>query len=50
MSYYGVFDGHAGARAAMYCADQLHTNVAAGFPKGKYAPWPGDEFLELLCP
>lgn len=32
--YYGVFDGHAGPRAAQFAADNLHKNIILKFPKG----------------
>ena len=32
ISYYGVFDGHAGAKAATYCADELHTHIMKKWP------------------
>jgi serine/threonine protein phosphatase PrpC len=28
-AYYAVFDGHAGARAAQYCADHMHVTLAS---------------------
>ncbi len=34
MCYYGVFDGHAGHRAAQFAADHLHKNIVLKFPKG----------------
>ena len=34
MCYYGVFDGHAGPRAAQFAADHLHKNIILKFPKG----------------
>ena len=33
MSYFGVFDGHAGHRAADYAAKNLHTILADRFSK-----------------
>ncbi|CAH3038494.1 unnamed protein product [Porites lobata] len=35
MCYYGVFDGHAGPRAAQFAADHLHKNIILKFPKGE---------------
>ncbi|XP_078373744.1 integrin-linked kinase-associated serine/threonine phosphatase 2C-like isoform X1 [Oculina patagonica] len=37
MCYYGVFDGHAGHRAAQFAADHLHKNIVLKFPKGESA-------------
>ncbi|XP_015928660.2 integrin-linked kinase-associated serine/threonine phosphatase 2C isoform X1 [Parasteatoda tepidariorum] len=34
LSYYAVFDGHGGARASKFAANQLHTHLAQKFPKG----------------
>jgi integrin-linked kinase-associated serine/threonine phosphatase 2C len=32
-SYYAVFDGHAGTRAAEYCAENMHKILADKFSK-----------------
>lgn len=37
MCYYGVFDGHAGHRAAQFAANHLHDNIILKFPKGETA-------------
>ena len=34
LSFYGVYDGHAGDKASKYCAQILHKNLAEKFPKG----------------
>ena len=34
MCYYGVFDGHAGPKAAQFAAEHLHKNIVLKFPKG----------------
>uniref|UniRef100_T1JHL8 PPM-type phosphatase domain-containing protein n=1 Tax=Strigamia maritima TaxID=126957 RepID=T1JHL8_STRMM len=34
LHFYGVFDGHGGARASKFVADHLHHNIALKFPKG----------------
>jgi integrin-linked kinase-associated serine/threonine phosphatase 2C len=34
IGYYGLFDGHAGARASHFAADKLHENIVTKFPKG----------------
>lgn len=34
MCYYGVFDGHAGPKAAQFAAEYLHKNIVLKFPKG----------------
>lgn len=33
ISYYGVFDGHAGPRASQYAAENLHKNIISKLPK-----------------
>ncbi len=33
MSYYAVFDGHAGDRASVYCAENIHKILADKFSK-----------------
>ncbi len=33
MSYYAVFDGHAGDRASIYCAENIHKILADKFSK-----------------
>ncbi|XP_070685020.1 integrin-linked kinase-associated serine/threonine phosphatase 2C isoform X1 [Pempheris klunzingeri] len=35
VSYFGVFDGHGGARASRYAAENLHHNLAKKFPSGE---------------
>uniref|UniRef100_UPI00398EF4D5 integrin-linked kinase-associated serine/threonine phosphatase 2C isoform X2 n=1 Tax=Pristiophorus japonicus TaxID=55135 RepID=UPI00398EF4D5 len=35
LSYFAVFDGHAGIRASKYAAQNLHLNLARNFPKGE---------------
>lgn len=35
MAYYAVFDGHAGARASQYAANNLHINLAEKIPKAE---------------
>ncbi|XP_058964668.2 integrin-linked kinase-associated serine/threonine phosphatase 2C-like [Pocillopora verrucosa] len=37
MCYYGVFDGHAGPKAAQFAAEHLHKNIVLKFPKGEAA-------------
>ena len=37
ISYYGVFDGHAGPRASQYAAENLHKNIIGKLPKGMYS-------------
>jgi len=37
LSYYAVFDGHGGSRAAKYAAQHLHKIIADKFPKGNVA-------------
>jgi integrin-linked kinase-associated serine/threonine phosphatase 2C len=32
MSYYGVFDGHSGAKASTFAAENLHKNIIEKFP------------------
>ena len=34
VSYYAVFDGHSGSRAAEFCASRMHQVLAERFPKG----------------
>ncbi|MGH0122939.1 UNVERIFIED_CONTAM: hypothetical protein FKN15_064991 [Acipenser sinensis] len=34
LSYFAVFDGHGGARASRFAAQNLHLNLARKFPKG----------------
>ncbi|KAK1168696.1 integrin-linked kinase-associated serine/threonine phosphatase 2C isoform X2 [Acipenser oxyrinchus oxyrinchus] len=34
LSYFAVFDGHGGARASRFAAQNLHLNLASKFPKG----------------
>ena len=34
LSYYAVFDGHAGIRAAEHCVTILHVVLGDKFPKG----------------
>lgn len=34
VAYYGVFDGHAGPRAATYAAENLHETIKTKLPKG----------------
>ena len=38
-AYYGMFDGHGGARAAEFCAAELHKAIAKRFPE---ASTPGE--------
>ena len=33
-SYYGIFDGHGGARASKYAAENIHKNLKERLPKG----------------
>lgn len=33
LSFYAIFDGHAGARAAQFCTENLHIILAEKFPK-----------------
>ena len=40
MSYYAVFDGHNGARASRFAAENLHHNIALKFPKGMFGQDP----------
>lgn len=35
LSYFAVFDGHGGARASRYAAENLHHNLAKKFPSGE---------------
>lgn len=35
LAYYAVFDGHAGARASRFAAENLHRNWASTLPAGK---------------
>ncbi|ELT91993.1 hypothetical protein CAPTEDRAFT_169445 [Capitella teleta] len=35
ISYYAVFDGHAGDRASKFAAENVHKKIASGFPKGE---------------
>eukprot|EP00731_Ephydatia_muelleri_P015520 Em0008g1240a len=35
VSYYGIFDGHAGHRAAMFASEHLHKAIIAKFPAGE---------------
>ena len=34
LSYYAIFDGHAGGEASKFAADNLHKNIVTKFPKG----------------
>ena len=34
LAYYAIFDGHAGAEAAKFAAENLHKNIVKKFPKG----------------
>ncbi|XP_046850839.1 integrin-linked kinase-associated serine/threonine phosphatase 2C-like [Xenia sp. Carnegie-2017] len=34
LAYYAIFDGHAGAEAAKFAANNLHKNIVQKFPKG----------------
>ena len=34
LAYYAIFDGHAGAEAAKFAAQNLHKNIVKKFPKG----------------
>uniref|UniRef100_A0A3B3UIT2 Integrin-linked kinase-associated serine/threonine phosphatase n=1 Tax=Poecilia latipinna TaxID=48699 RepID=A0A3B3UIT2_9TELE len=34
VSYFAVFDGHGGARASRFAAENLHLNLAKKFPSG----------------
>lgn len=50
VSYYAVFDGHNGARASRFAAENLHHNIALKFPKGKQCRVPAPSVaLLLLC-
>ncbi len=40
VSYFAIFDGHAGARAAHFAAERLHHVIAAKFPPGLSNPNP----------
>ena len=40
VSYYAVFDGHNGARASRFAAENLHHNIALKFPKGMFGQDP----------
>uniref|UniRef100_A0A8C6K8T2 Integrin-linked kinase-associated serine/threonine phosphatase n=1 Tax=Nothobranchius furzeri TaxID=105023 RepID=A0A8C6K8T2_NOTFU len=35
VSYYAVFDGHGGARASRFAAENLHLSLARKFPSGE---------------
>uniref|UniRef100_A0A3B5QS93 PPM-type phosphatase domain-containing protein n=2 Tax=Xiphophorus TaxID=8082 RepID=A0A3B5QS93_XIPMA len=35
VSYFAVFDGHGGARASRFAAENLHLNLAKKFPSGE---------------
>uniref|UniRef100_A0A8C6TB99 ILK associated serine/threonine phosphatase n=1 Tax=Neogobius melanostomus TaxID=47308 RepID=A0A8C6TB99_9GOBI len=35
LSYFAVFDGHGGARASRFAAENLHLNLARKFPTGE---------------
>lgn len=36
LSFYGLYDGHAGIRASQFCAESMHLKIAQNFPKGKF--------------
>lgn len=36
VSYFAVFDGHGGARASRFAAENLHHNLAKKFPSGEF--------------
>lgn len=38
MSYFAVFDGHGGARASQFAAENLHHTLAKKFPTGEFPP------------
>lgn len=35
LAYFAVFDGHGGARASQFAAENLHHTLASKFPKGE---------------
>ena len=37
VGFYGVFDGHAGARAALHCAEFMHATFASKYLAGAVA-------------
>lgn len=39
VSYFAVFDGHGGARASQFAAENLHQILAKKFPIGKLEGW-----------
>lgn len=39
VSYFAVFDGHGGARASQFAAENLHQILAKTFPVGKLDGW-----------
>lgn len=49
LAYYAIFDGHAGAEAAKFAANNLHKNIVQKFPKG-WAPESGKRKEIFHCP
>ena len=47
---YGVFDGHAGARASRFASANLHKNLCDKFPKGNQKKTLAIALMILLIP